>query len=269
MATKTQTPAPALSPARVLLQQAIEAQGRAKVLEDKAQKVVEAASAALEEARAEAVKYDEAHEDLVQSRLAELKGESPAKSAQEIRESRRARLIAKEELQASDEVLSVAKQELEQAEGNIARTAKVAASHATACLGEAATSVIEQWNTVNQERERLRVILDSLVVARVALDTHHVIQGTSQIIPSTLKAEQQHQVLHDAVVGSKLPWGDYQDWKHLQNKINAALSHDYSQRDPGPGISRGRAFWASFADALLQDPAAEQAPLPSADTLFS
>jgi hypothetical protein len=50
--------------------------------------------------------------------------------------------------------------------------------------------------------------------------------------------------------------------------VGAALSRNYAQPDPGPGMTRAMEFWAQFAASLLADPAAEQAPLPSADSLF-
>lgn len=252
MATKTQTP---LSPARAQLKQTLEAQQRARAIVDKSQKVADAAAMAVEQARAEAAKYDEAHEDVVKSRLAVLKGEEPAKSADEIREARRARLLAKEELLASDQVLEAATRELAEAHGNITRSEKVAASHATAVLSESASDVILAWDQVNQERERLRVILDSLVVARVALDA--------------LKPEQQFQIIHSAVSAAGLPFGDMQDWRHIQDRVGAALSRNYAQPDPGPGIARARGYWSEFASALLADPAVEQPQLPTADVLFS
>jgi hypothetical protein len=258
MATKTQTQtttAPVLSPARKQLQEVLGAQGRARALADKAAKVVQDAALAVEQARSESVQHDEIAEDAVKSRLAILKGERPAKSPEEIRAAQRNRLIAKEELLASDLTLQAAQQELQEAHDNIARTAKVAASHATSVLGECVTDTIALWDSVNQERERLRVILDSLVMARVALDV--------------LKPEQQHQIIQNAVVGAGLPFGgDAQGWRRIQDKVGGSLSRNYAQPDPGPSIARARAYWAQFADALLEDPAAEQPPLPGAAELF-
>jgi hypothetical protein len=249
------TTPPALSPARQMLKQALEAQQRATALADKAQKVVEAAATALELARSESAKRDEANEDVIKSRLAELKGERPAKSAEEIRAAQRDRNIAKEELMTSDLTLQAAQRELEEARGNIARGHKVCNSHAISVIRESVNDVIAEWDKVNAERERLMVILDSLVVTRAPL--------------GLLKPEQQHQVLHDAVVGAKLPWGDdMQDWWRLMDHCGAALAHNYRQADAGPGVFRAREYWATFSDALLQNPATEQAPLPGADVLF-
>jgi hypothetical protein len=257
MATKTPiqtTAAPALSPARARLKEGLEAQQRARAIVDKAAKVVDAAHAAVERAREDAVKHDEMGADSVKERLALLKGE-PAKSQDEIREARRNRLIAKEELTASDETLRAAQSELEEYRGNVLRGQKICNSHVTSVISESVTDVIAEWDKVNAERERLRAILDSLVVTRAPLDL--------------LKPDQQHRVLHDAVVGAKLPWGDMQDWRRLMDKIGLALSHNYAQPDPGPGIARARGYWATFSDALLQDPSAEQPPLPTAAELFS
>ena len=253
MATKTQT-APALSPARTQLKEALEAKKRAVALVDKADAVVDAANVAVEQARAEAVRHHEAAEDVVKSRLAVLKGE-PGKSPDEIREARRAHLLAKEELTASDETLRAAQRELEDSRGNVARSEKVCASHATAAISESASDVISLWDKVNTERERLRVILKCLIMAEGALDT--------------LPQQQQAEILQAAVVGARLPFGDPQDWKHLLNKVGGALSRNYAPTDPGPSIARARAYWAQFADALLADAGAEQAPLPNADSLFS
>jgi hypothetical protein len=252
MATKTPAP-PVLSPARKLLQEVLEAQGRAKALADKAAEVVDAANAALGEARAEVAKYNEANEDVVLSKLAALKGDPSAKSPEQLREARRSRHIAKEEVLEADQVLHAAQQELEEAQGNIARGHKVSASHATAVLSESASDVILAWDQVNQERERLRVILSALIMAPVH---------------DGMPLQQQVNMIQGAVENARLPFGDAQDWKHLQNKVGAALSRNYAQPDPGPGIARGRAYWAQFADAILADPASAQAPLPGADVLF-
>jgi hypothetical protein len=251
---KTQVP-PVLSPARVQLQQALEAQQRARALADTAEAVVAAASTAVEKARAESVKHDEIGADAIQARLDLLKGK-PGKSQDEIREARRNQMIAKEELLASDETLRAARRELEEAHGFIASSQGVCNSHVTSVLGEAVTDVIAEWDKVNQERERLRVILNSLIMTPgVALDMY--------------KPDQSHQIIRDAVSQAGLPMGDYQDWVHLQNKAGGALSRNYAQPDPGPSISRARKYWAEFADALQAKPDLDQPPLPTADTLFS
>ena len=65
-----------------------------------------------------------------------------------------------------------------------------------------------------------------------------------------------------------LPFGDALDWRNLQNKVGAELAHRYEQPDPGPGIARARTYWANFASAILADPGACSAPLPSAAELF-
>jgi hypothetical protein len=255
MATKTQTSTePAFSPARLQLQQTLEAQQRAIGLVDKAQKVVDAAGAAVEQARAESVKHDELAADSVKERLALLKGDAGAKTPDQLREARRMRLLAKEELTASDETLQVARQELEEARGNVLRSEKACNSHATAVIGECVTTVIAELDRVNQERERLRVILDSLVVTRAPLDL--------------LKPEQQANVIHAAVSQAGLPMGDAADWRRLMDKCGGALSRNYAQQDPGPGLARAREYWAKVAGELMVDPTIEQAPPPSADVLF-
>jgi hypothetical protein len=250
------TAAPALSQARQMLKQTLEAKQRAVDLADKAQAVVDAAHAAVELARSESAKRDETGADVIKERLDALKGERPAKSAEEIRAAQRERIIAKEELLTSDLTLQAAQQEWQQAHGNVARVQKNAASHATAVISECVTDAIAEWDRVNQERERLRTILRSLIMTPgVALDM--------------LKPEQQHQIIQSAVSAAGLPFGDMQDWRYLQDKVGIELSRNFQQPDPGPGIARARAYWATFADSLLQDPAAEQAPLPGAAELFS
>ena len=170
MPAKNQTPTtPTLSPARKLLKETLEAQGRARVLEAKARAVVDAASTAVEQARAEAAAYAEIDEDAVKARLAALKGEPGAKSPEEIAEARRKRLLAKEELLAADLTLQVAQQELDEARGNVARAQKMCASHATGVLSECATDAIAAWQKLNEEREALRTILSALIM--VALPT--------------------------------------------------------------------------------------------------
>jgi hypothetical protein len=254
MAAKTQTStAPVLSPARLQLQQILEAQQRAGVLVDKAQKVVEAASAAVDKAWEDSAKYEKQAEDAVASRLAILKGE-PGKSAAQLREASRNRLLAKEELMAADETLRAAERELQESHDNVARAQKACNSHATAVISECATDVIAEWDRLSLERERLRTILRAFILVDGHLDA--------------LPAQQQASILESAAVKAGLPWGDYRDYKHLQNKVGAALSRNYAQPDPGPGMTRAMEFWAQFAASLLADPAAEQAPLPSADSLF-
>ena|ERR1700722_6937106 len=99
------------------------------------------------------------------------------------------------------------------------------------------------------ERERLRVILNSLIMANVALNT---------------MPQQQHvQIIQSAVSQAVLPFGDYQDWRRIQDRVGAALSHNFAQPDPGTFIARSRAYWATFADSLLTDPSVEQPPIRS------
>jgi chromosome segregation ATPase len=253
MATKTQTPQ-VLSTGRRSLKEVIEAQQRAKVLADGAQAVVDAANAALAEARDEAAKYDEAQEDVVRARLAALKGQ-PAKSPDEIREHRRARLVAHEEVTACEQVLAAAKQEMEEFRGNVARSAKVCASHCTSVLSEAATDAIALWDKINEQHQALRTILRAFVLAEIHLDA--------------LPAQQQVNIIQDAVLSAGLPYGDAQDWKHLQNRVGAALSKNYAQPDPTDSITRARKYWAVFASSLSADASAEQPALPSAAELFS
>jgi chromosome segregation ATPase len=253
MATKTQT-ITTLSPARQSLKEGLEAQQRARAIVDKAAKVVDAAHAAVERAREDAVKHDEMGADSVKERLALLKGE-PAKSQDEIREARRNRLIAKEELTASDETLRAAQSELEEYRGNVLRGQKTCNSHVTSVISECVTDTIAEFDKVSQELQRLRVILNSLIMTPgVALDMY--------------KPEQQHQIIRDAVSQAGLPMGDAADWRRLQDKCGGALSRNYAQQDPGPGIARARAYWAKFAGELMVDPTIEQAPPPSADVLF-
>jgi hypothetical protein len=242
-----------LSPARQSLRETLDAQQRARAIVGKAQQVVDAATAALEHARAEAAKYDEAHEDVVRSRLAALKGER-AKSPDEIREHRRARLISQEDVKESEQVLEVAKKELAEAQGNVARSERVTSSATTSVLSESVTAVISDWEKISAERERVRVILNSLILANVHLDA--------------LPAAQQANILHDAAVNARLPYGDAVDWKSLQNKVGNSLSRNFSQADPAPSIAKARAFWAKYAGELLSDPAAELPPLPGASELF-
>jgi hypothetical protein len=253
MATKTQTP-PVLSAGRQMLKGALEAQGRARALADKAAKVVQYATLAVEQARSEAAKRDEVAEDAVKSRLAILKGERPAKSAEEIRAAQRDRIIAKEELLTSDLTLQAAQQELEEAHGNIARGHRVSATHVIAVLSESAADVVALWGAASLELERLRVLLRAFILVDGHLDA--------------MPLQQQANLIQSAAAQAGLPFGDAVDLKHLQNKIGGALSQNYAPSDPGPGIARARAYWASFADALQADPTAEQPQLPTADTLF-
>lgn len=263
--TQTQSPAPSaaaedaaktLSPARQSLKDTLEAKQRAIALAGKAEKVYDAARAAAEEALGEAGKYVGVDEDAVKERLAFLKGESGAKSQEEIREARRARIVANEEANAAKLVLQAAQRELEEARGNVDRAQLIANSHATRILSEITTTVIAAWDNVNLEREKLRTVLKTFVMSNVALET--------------LKPEQRSQIFEGACKAAGLPFGDYRDWEALQNKAGAALSHNYAPQDPGPSIARARAYWASVANAVLENPAAEldRFPLPSAEKLF-
>jgi len=250
---KTQKPT-ALSPARLQLQEVLEAKQRAMTLVDKAQKVVDAATEAVERARDEVSRYAEIDEDAVKARLAVLKGEPGAKGPEEIREARRNRALAKEELLSADETLQVAQQELVEAHGNVARATKMCASHATGVIAESATDAIAEWEKLSEERETLRTILDSLITVKVPMNN--------------LSPQQRSDLFQGAVSQAGLPFGDYLDWRRLQEKIGPQLARNFSQPDPGPGIARARAYWAAFADSILADPAAEQEPLPSLLDLF-
>lgn len=255
---KIQTPTPAvepvLSPARQLLKDVIEAQQRALSLVDKAQKVFNAAAAALEKARAEVDKYEELEGDAVKARLATLKGEPGAKSEEQIRASRRDRLIAKEELLSAELTLQAAQQELTEAHGNFTRGEKVRASHSTSLISEQATEVIALWEQVNEEREKLKTLLSALVMVTVPLQT--------------LSPQKRSDLFQQACMAAGLPFGDVLDWQHLQEKAGMALTRNFAQKDPGPAIARARAYWAQAANLVSTDPAAEPAPLPSAAELF-
>lgn len=103
--------------------------------------------------------------------------------------------------------------------------------------------MITYWDKINTERERLWVILNSLIMANVALDA--------------MPQQQQVQIIQSAVSQAALPFGDYQDWRRIQDRVDAALSHNFAQPDPGPSIARSRAYWVTFADSLLTEPSAE------------
>ena len=250
MATKTQKE---LSRARISLSETLAAQKRAKAIVDNAQRVVDAASAALEHARAELARFDESHEDVVKSRLAALKGER-AKTPDEIREARRARLLAQEEVLEGELVLAAAKAELAEARGYIAASEKTTASAVTSVIGESVTDIVAQWDRINGERERVRTVLQALILAAVPLDT--------------MSANDQNRILSDAASKARLPYGDVHDWKSLQNRVGLSLNHNFAQADPGPSIAKARAFWARYADSLLNDPAAELPTLPGSSELF-
>jgi chromosome segregation ATPase len=242
-----------LSQARASLKQTLDAQQRAKAIADQAQQVVDAAAAALENAREEAARFDAEDADSVKNRLAALKGQ-PAKSQEQIREHLRARILAKEEVAVSSETLTAARLELAEAADNVARVQKVSASAVTSVLSESVTDVIAKWEKVNAERERLRTVLRALILAEIALDT--------------MPAQQQANVLSDAAAKANLPYGDAVDWRNLQNRVGAALNRSFGQQDPGPSLAKARAFWARYSDSLLVDPSADLPALPSAAELF-
>lgn len=177
--------AKALSPNRQSLKEALEAKQRAMALVGKAQKVFDAANAALEEALAEAGKHVSVDEDAVASRLAALKGEAPAKTPKDIRESRHARILANEEANAASLTAQAAQRELEDCQGNVARSEKICASRATSIISEITTAVIAAWDNVNLEREKLRTILKVFVATNVVLET--------------LKPEQRSQIFQAPV----------------------------------------------------------------------
>jgi hypothetical protein len=102
----------------------------------------------------------------------------------------------------------------------------------------------------------------------LSLSRKDAVQDLSGSLDSDPGDENLLMFLHDAAFNARLPYGDAQDWKLLQQKVGNALSRNFAQPDQGPSISKSRAYWATFADSLLTDPAAEQAPLPSADALF-
>lgn len=254
MTTKAQL-APVNSFAREMLKQTLEAQERARVIEENAAAVAQAAMVAVEQARTDASRFADLDEDAVKSRLAVLKGEAGAKTPEEIRELQRQRVIANEELRAAEATLQVAQRELDDRRGNVERNRKLAASHATSILSECATDVIAAWERANEERERLRLVLQGLMP---------VIGVPLEIMP----AEQQANIIRDSVTAAGLPYGDLVDWQHVQKKVGGALARRYAPMDAGPGIARARSYWKQYADAVLADPAAEPAPLPSGVELW-
>ncbi len=256
IAAKNQTNAvPAISLARQALKEALEARQRARVIEEQAGKIVEAARAAVELARGEASNFEGLDEDAVKARMAALKGEPGAKSMEEIRAARRNRAIAQEELDAAEQTLQAAQCELDGACGNVARAQKMAASHATSVLSELATDAIATWERANEERERLRTILLGLMP---------VIGAPLDMLPES----QRSNLIRDSVTTAGLPYGDLPDWMHIQRKLGEALARQYEHREPGPGIAKARGYWKQFADAVLADPNAEPAPLPSSADLW-
>lgn len=246
---------PELSPARQMLKQSLEALQRSLDVERKAGEVVEAASAEVERARAEVSSFAELEEDIVKSRLAALKGQEGTKSPEQIREDRRKRMIAREELHAADETLQVARRELEESRGNVARCQKLCASHATSVISERLRGVVELLAKVSLERERLRTILKAMILP----------QGEMGL----LLEDQRMRVVRETVTAVGLPCGDPTDWLRIRNTLMEDLTIRYEPQDPGPGLARAVEYWKSFADSILADPAAEQLPLPSVEKLWS
>jgi hypothetical protein len=253
MARTQAQPAPVLSPARQSLAGALEAKKRAISLVEKAQQVVEAAAAAVEKAREEASKYAEVDGDAVKARLAALKGDPDAKSPEEIRAARTARLVAQEELESANQTLTVAKQELTEAQGEVKRSEMVAASYAVSALSEVASDAIAAWNRINVEREVLRMLLRALVMEpNVSLDI--------------LKPEQRERLFNTAASQLGLPLAPL-EWERIQNKCGAALAWRY-ENDPGPAIARAGEYWKRFTDAILADANAQPGALPSSQEIF-
>jgi hypothetical protein len=259
--TKVQnlTPPPGeLSLARQSLRLSLEAKERARVLAKEAEDVVQAATAAVDEARAEAAKFADLDSEVVKSRLAFLKREPGVKSQEEIRASLNARIIANEELKAAEETLQVAQSELADANGNIARSEKVCASHAISVLSEVASIVSAKLTTVNVERERLRMILQGLML----------VTG-SENLPESTRAN----LIMSSASHAGMPVGDFRDWQHLLWKIGEALEVSSWRKslpplDQATGIASARAYWKQVADAVIADPAADPAPLPSVKDLW-
>ncbi len=237
-----------LSLARQSLEQALEAHARARRIEEQAMVVMQAATAAIEQARAEVADFADLDEDLARSRLAALKGDPNAKKPDEIREARRKRLIAREELEAAEQTLQAAQAELGQAHENTEHARKVCASNATSVISESASVLIQDWHRVNLERENLRMTLRSLVVAGVPLDYY--------------RGSERSRIIQDFVSAAGLPFGYSLDWDHLQRKIGEVLTFNYESQDPAQEINRARAYWKQFADAIMANPQAELPPLP-------
>lgn len=254
MPTKIQAvTTPALSPARQFLKETLEAQQRALVIEEKAKTVVEAAKADVELARAEAASFSDLDEDVVKSRLAALKGEPGAKTPDEIRDARRNRIVAKEDLHAADETLQVAERELADAHENVERVGRLCASHATGILSECATTLIAQWEDVSRKREALSTVLRALMPAPIA---------------EALAMPARENIVQMNVLNAGFPYGDMDDWLKLQRKIGEALARTHGPRDPGPGLARARSYWKQFADSILADPASELGALPDVEELL-
>jgi hypothetical protein len=253
MPTKNQTPAaPALSPARQSLKDARESLERVRAIEEKARGVKNAAAAAVEDARNSLAQYAGVDEDLVQSRLAVLKGETSAKSADDLREAQRLRFLAHEELNTSSQTLQLAEKEHEALLGNVERERKEVESRATQVLLERVAEVIALFEEANIRRETLRMTLRGLLLT----------PGWE-----ALSEPQRSSIIENAASRLGLPYGYPADWQNIQRTVGAALSNHFNP-EPSVGIPRAMAFWKRFADAVLADPAAEPAPLPSAEELW-
>jgi len=244
-----------LSTARQSLKEALSAEQRAREIEANADKIVRAASAALDEARAVAAQFVGLDEQVVKSRLAALKGESGAKSQEELREAQRRRIIAHEEVSAAESTLAIAQSELAEAGGNIARICKVRDSWAVAVISERVGDVIAALQRVEEQRDALRAILSSLSIGD--LPWQQVIEP------------QRSMAIQSSVSAWGLPFGTSEDWLRLHEKISAALTRTSERKDPASGVARSRAYWKQLADAVLADPSAEPASLPTSEDLWA
>lgn len=254
IAPTTESSVPVLSPARQSLKEAIESLHRVEVLEMKAADVERAAEDAVQKAHADVAQFNGVDQDLVACRVAALKGETPAKSLEEVKDAQRRQGLAKEELHIATQAHQVAQESLRALRESVQRERREIESRNVGVLSERASEVVAALEKANEEVDRLRALLRGVMPA----------YGLPLEI---MQAQQRENVIRNFVTCAGLPMGHLADWLEVQKRVGDALSRRNEASEAGPALDNSRAYWRHFSEAVLADPTADAAPLPSSQDL--
>jgi hypothetical protein len=245
MSTTTAAGPFAYTHARQALADAIVATPMAQGAFQSAQRILEAAQAQVDAARSSLAEFEGLDDAIASANLAALKG-AAMERVQQLASRRRDRIVATEELAASEATLQLARAEME--------TSKVAADKQKHAIGNAIAAVLsEHVQTVRTELENLK---------RRRHDLLKFLSGL-QLTPTGwefMACEARDATVCRWIEQSGFPSGEAPTWSSLIVGVLATLRGEGFPTGNGPSTSA--ALWKDFAAALLQDPTAEAPPLP-------
>lgn len=241
-----------LSPARQALKDAIESVQRVEGLELFAADFERTAASDVQKAHSDVAQFNGIEEDLVANRVATLKGETPAKSVEELKDAQRRRGLAHEELSVAGQAHRVARESLDATRETLVRERKVVESRAIGVLSERVAEVVAMFQQVSAQQITLRTILRGLLLT----------PGWEMV-----SEPSRTNIIQNTVAQCGLPLGQVGDWQKLMGQLALGMNVQFNP-DPATGISRATAYWKSVADAAIADPAADPEPLPSVDDLW-